>query len=131
MNLAPSGPDTLSSIAGGNWFRKHQYALSQQWLRALAATHSDGSGLTPAQLDARQFLTDIIGQDRELFGGWYRRHGGEITFLGDSLGASDLTSVLLLAGYCILLWKMARYLPPPPAPAHKPAPKAAVAHRKR
>jgi hypothetical protein len=131
MNLAPQGRDTLSSIAGGNWFRKHQYALSEKWLGALAASHPDGAGLTRAQADARDFLTDVVRQDRDLFGGWFQRHGGEITFLGDAFGSSDVSSALLVVGCCVLLWRMARYRPAAVVGVPKPAPKAAAAQRRR
>ena len=121
MNLAPPGPATISSIAGGNWFRKHQYQLSQQWLRALAASHPDDKGLTPQQQDARKFLTETVREDDSLFGGWYQRHGGQVEFLGDHLGASDATSALLVLGCVVLLWKMTRYAPQAKSPAMKAA----------
>jgi hypothetical protein len=87
LDPAPAGPETLSRPSGGNWFRKHQYALSKRWLQGLAIAHSDGRGLTPAQASARDALTEVVRQDDTMFGGWYKRHGGEIVFLATTSGA--------------------------------------------
>jgi hypothetical protein len=116
MDVAPAGPATLSRIAGANWFLKHQYALSERWLGGLAASHPDGRGLTPAQMSAGKGLEEIVSHDDAMFGGWYKRHGGEAVFLGDSFGDSDWTSGLLVIGAMGLLWKLARYAPPKPKP---------------
>jgi len=131
LDLAPAGPETLSRPSGGNWFRKHQYALSEQWLRALSAAHPDGRGLTPAQDTARGELTAILRQDVSMFGGWYKRNGGELTFFGDHFGDSDWTSLLLAIGGVGLLWKLARYAPQSaPARAVVEAARAAPAKAK-
>jgi 4-amino-4-deoxy-L-arabinose transferase-like glycosyltransferase len=111
MDIAPANADTLSRVSGGNWFRKHQYALAEKWLRGLATVYPDGRGLTPAQISARDALSGIIRQDATMFGGWYKRHQGELTFFGDHFGDSDFTSLLLLAGAAALLFKLARYAP--------------------
>jgi len=135
MDLAPAGPETLARPSGGNWFRKHQYALSEQWLKGLAAAHPDGKGLTPAQETARSELAAIVRQDANMFGGWYKRNGGELTFLGDHFGDSDWTSVILVIGGVGLLWKLARYAPqsaparPVPARSAAPRTKAGAARR--
>ena len=112
LDLAPAGPEALSRPTGGNWFRKHQYALSEQWLRGLAASHPDGRGLTPAQETARNELMTIVRQDDAMFGGWYKRNGGQLVFFGDHFGDTDWTSMLLAVGCLAMLWKLARYAPP-------------------
>jgi hypothetical protein len=111
MNLAPANPDTVASTAGENWFRKHQYGLAEKWLAGLAVSHPDGRGLTPAMESARNALQEIVRQDDTMYGGWYKRHHGEITFFGDLFGDSDLTSVLLVIGAATVLIRMARYAP--------------------
>jgi hypothetical protein len=111
MDIAAPNNDTLSRISGGNWFRKHQYALAEKWLGELSAAYSNGAGLDAGQAAARDALTQVIRQDATLFGGWYKRHNGELTFFGDHFGDSDFTSALLLIGAAAILWKLARYAP--------------------
>lgn len=117
MDLVPAGPDALSRTAGNNWFRKHQYALAGKWLASLARSNPDGRALEPGQTLARDALQEVVRQDETMWGGWYRRNGGEIVFLGDHLGDSDWPSVLLLIGCIGLVWKLARYAPPAVAAA--------------
>jgi hypothetical protein len=112
MDLAPAGPDALSRTAGNNWFRKHQYALATTWLVSLARSRPSNGTLEPGQAAIRDALQEVVRQDETLWGGWYRRNGGEIVFLGDHFGDSDWTSVLLAIGCLGLVWKMVRYAPP-------------------
>ena len=136
MDIAQANSDTLSRFSGGNWFRKHQYALAGKWLQELATAYPDGRGLTAAQASARDALAEIMRQDATMFGGWYQRHNGELTFFGDHFGDTDFTSALLLIGAAAALWKLARYAPPNPAPAASEAarvvtkPKVAHARKK-
>jgi hypothetical protein len=130
MDIAPAAPSTLARTAGGNWFRKHQYALSENWLHGLAAAYPEGRGITPAQAAVQKALTEVVRQDDSLFGGWYKRHGGALVFFGDHFGDSDWTSVLLAIGGIGLLWKLARYGPPPIVLPTAP-PKASRARKKR
>jgi hypothetical protein len=116
MDIAPATLQTLSRPTGGNWFRKHQYALANQWLSALNAAHRDGSPIPPAQAKLHKVLSEIVQQDTTLYGGWYQAHHGELTFFGDHFGDSGLTTILLAAGALVILWKLATY-----APARVPA----------
>lgn len=109
MDLAPAGPDALSRTAGNNWFRKHQYALATTWLASLGRSHPGGEALPSGQAAIRDALQEVVRQDETLWGGWYRRNGGEIVFLGDHFGDSDWTSMLLVLGCIGLVWKMVRY----------------------
>jgi hypothetical protein len=129
LNPAAAGPNTLARTTGGNWFRKHEYALSQEWLRGLALSHPDGRGLTPAQTRARDVLTQVVREDDTLFGGWYKNHGGELVFFGDHFGDTDWPSIILVLACVGLLWKMARYWPPAAVPSHTL--KVARAYKKR
>jgi hypothetical protein len=112
MDLARPGPYALSRTAGNNWFRKHQYALATTWLTSLARLHPGGEAMEPGQIAIRDVLQDVVRQDETLWGGWYRKNGGDIVFLGDHFGDSDWSSVLLVIGCVALAWKMARYAPP-------------------
>jgi hypothetical protein len=117
MDLAPAGPDALSRTAGNNWFRKHQYALATTWLVSLARSRPGNGTLEPGQATIRDALQEVVRQDETLWGGWYRRNGGEIVFLGDHFGDSDWTSVLMVLGCFGLVWKMVRYALPAVAAA--------------
>jgi hypothetical protein len=112
LNVAPNNPLTLSSVSAGNWFRKHQYALADKWLRSLEATNPGGRGLDAAEQSAKDSLIAVRRLDETMFGGWYKRHRGEITFFGDHFGDSDVPTALLIIGAAALLWKLARYAPP-------------------
>jgi hypothetical protein len=132
MDIAPLGAETLSRRAGANWFRKHQYALSEKWLAGLAASHPDGRGITPAQQSVRQTLEEVIAQDTTMFGGWYQSHGGALTFWGDHFADSDIPSLLLVAGAILILWKLASFTPPRlVAASPRPPPLAARARKGR
>ena len=120
LDVFPANSDTLSRPTGGNWFRKHQYALSEQWLRGLAASNPDGRGLTTSQASVRDALAEIVHQDDSMFGGWYKRHGGEITFFGDLFGDSEFSTGMFVTGAAILLWRLARHAPPVRAAAVAP-----------
>jgi hypothetical protein len=126
MDLALPNADTLSRPTGENWFRKHQIALSQKWLAGLALSYPDGRGLTPAYLSARDHLQEVVRQDDTMYGGWYKRHNGEITFFGDLFGDTDWTSLLLLVGAATILVRMARYAPPKAVAAPAARPQAAA-----
>ena len=111
LDIAPAGPSTLARTSGGNWFRKHQYALSETWLRSLAAMYPENRGIPPVQARVQSVLTEVVRQDDSLFGGWYKRHGGALVFFGDHFGDSDWATVLLAIGGIGMLWKLARYGP--------------------
>ena len=85
---ATAGPESLSPYARGNWFQKHQYELKQQTDPAAAISEDDAS-----------------------WQGWYGRHGGSITFLGDhferfSFDGNGLLQVLLVIQLACLLWAL-------------------------
>jgi len=110
MDLAPAGENALSRTSGSNWFRKHQYALAEKWLSAL----SGAQNLPPGQASARDALREVIRQDETMFAGWYRRHGGELTFIGDHFGESDASCILLAAAGIVVLFGLSRIRPPAP-----------------
>ena len=100
-------PDALSDAARENWSRKHQLANSLQWKRELEANPAPVAGKT----EAIAMLDGMIADDSKLFRGWYARHGGEVEYLGDHFGDSDVTSALLVVFFAGLLWKMSREIP--------------------
>jgi hypothetical protein len=100
-------PDALSDASRENWSRKHQLANSLQWKRELEANPAPIAG----KAEAVAMLDGMIADDAKLFRGWYARHGGEIEYLGDHFGDSDVTSALLVVLCAGLLWKMSREIP--------------------
>ncbi len=125
FDIATPVPDSLSSIAWGNWYRKHQYALSEQWLRELAGFRPNDPAVEPSKAAVLPTIEQAVRDDEKFWHGWYRRHGGEIEFFGDHFGSSDATSVLLAVGALGLLWKLSRHVPKaPPKPSPKPLARA-------
>jgi hypothetical protein len=84
-----------------------------------------------ARADLRAAITERLQEDARLWGGWYRRHGGEIALLGDHLGEGDAASVLLAVLAVGLLWKMARQVPPPLTAPAAAKPASSRSRRKR
>ncbi|HXK02354.1 MAG TPA: hypothetical protein VMS37_08125 [Verrucomicrobiae bacterium] len=126
IDVATPGAESLSSAAWGNWFRKHQYALSERWSRELAGFRPNDPAAEQTKAAIRPTLEQSLRDEGRVWHGWYRNHGGEIVFLGDHFGDSDATSVVMLLLAMGLLWKMGRRVPRPrviaaaPSPARKP-----------
>jgi hypothetical protein len=106
VDIGTPGPDSLSSAAWGNWFRKHEYALSRQWTRDLAALRPNDPALEPAKAELRPTLEKSLRDEEDIWHGWYRAHGGEIVFFGDHFGDSDVTSAILAILAIALLWNL-------------------------
>jgi hypothetical protein len=104
--LLPS-PDALSDAARENWSRKHQLANALQWKRELTANPAPVAG----KAEALAVIDGMIAEDGRLFRGWYARHGGEVEYLGDHFGDSDIPSALFVLLCAGLLWKMSREIP--------------------
>jgi hypothetical protein len=123
IDIATANPDSLSSAAWGNWFRKHQYALSRQWSGDLAAFRPNDPALEPTKAAIRPTLEQSLRDEDRIWHGWYAAHGGHIEFLGDAMGDSNIPSVLLLALALALLWTVAHIVPRQQRiPARKPNP---------
>ncbi|HXA49180.1 MAG TPA: hypothetical protein VNV86_02685 [Candidatus Acidoferrum sp.] len=113
--VAPS-PEGLSGYASDNWLRKHQLANAQRWRGELLNVQAEGKPQVMAMLD--QLTTD----DPRLFKGWYARHGGEVEYLGDHFGTSDIPSIVLGIVFAGLMWKLWTNLPAVRKQAVAPAP---------
>jgi hypothetical protein len=121
FQIGAPGPDSLNAGAWGNWMGKHQLLLSETWLRAGEAYHSGDAAFEPAKANLRASIADHLKEDDVYWHGWYQRHGGEITMLGDHFGGSEVPSLLLVLAAMGLLWKMAQSAPRLSAPvAAKP-----------
>jgi 4-amino-4-deoxy-L-arabinose transferase-like glycosyltransferase len=123
------GADTLSLPVWQNWFSKHQYALAQEWLDELDRDRGGGRMSVRAMAVARSSLQHLIGLDRIEWQGWYSRHGGSMTFLGDAFGEGLVPCALLLALWLALLGMLWRHLPPAAASVRAIAAPAAGARK--
>jgi hypothetical protein len=108
IDIATANSDSLSSAAWGNWFRKHQYSLSHQWARDLAAFRPNDPALEPTKAAIRPTLEQSFRDEDRIWHGWYGAHGGHIVFLGDHFGDSDIPSVILGTLAIALLWRFGR-----------------------
>jgi hypothetical protein len=119
---------SLSPMAWDNWMHKHQYRLAEDWRQSVDGFRAGDPELDRARANAHRGLDLMQRDDEKLWRGWYRRHGGEIDYLGDDFGSGDATSAVLLALFAALMWKLVRAVPrarpvlvaaAPPTPARK------------
>jgi hypothetical protein len=108
------GPNSLSRNAWRNWFNKHQMRVCGEWLEAEEQFRPGDPLLAASRPMFRGAMREKLVEDDKYWHGWYRTHGGEITYLGDWFGDSDIPSVLLALAAIGLLWKLAA--PAPVAP---------------
>jgi len=79
---------------------KHQLANAERWRAELRNVQAEGKPRVMAMLD------QLAGDDPRLFKGWYARHGGEMEYLGDHFGASDIPSIVMVIVFAGLMWKL-------------------------
>ena len=123
----PLTNESLSAFGRENWFRKHQQANVTRWRPIMETVASEFRPRAIKQLDS------MASDDPKLFHGWYGRHGGEITYLGDHFGTSDLPSAMMLLAFAGLMWRTWRMVPPISAavPARAVESKSARPRKKR
>ena len=102
------GPDSLSAPAWTNWLEKHQYALSSQWLAAMDERARQDPAFAARARSVTAMLAGWKDDDARLWHGWFSRHGGSVTFLGDHVAGG--AEWLLVAGMLALMVSMAREL---------------------
>jgi hypothetical protein len=92
----------LSRTAWSNWFEKHKYERCVQRDRVMLGHE--------APRERNQIGNDGNGclqEDRIFWYGWYARHGGSLTFLGDHmnghLGSLHVPQITILVMFCSLL----------------------------
>lgn len=106
--MGAQGPDSLSQAAWNNWLAKHHVELLREWIERV-------SELRQTQ-PVRWFLSHLRGQlkdDALGYGGWYDRHGGKLTFIGDHLsgasaGGIDAPTVLFVLLFFALMYRFGR-----------------------
>lgn len=111
FRTAPPGDDALTSVAWENWMRKHQYRVTEDWSRRVDSFQPGDRTLDGARAEAHTRLDPLLAEDARLWRGWYRRHGGEIEYLGDHFGNGDAASVVLVLMFAGLLYRMTKTIP--------------------
>ena len=128
----PAPPDSLSQPAWSNWFRKHQFGLSEKWLTEMDKFRPGDPAVEPAKAAIRPTLDQAIKDEQRVWHGWYARHGGEVRFLGDELGDTGAMLLVMIALAGVALWQLARALPKPALPTREaPRPRKPDARRAR
>jgi hypothetical protein len=125
------GPDSLSRNAWRNWFNKHQVRVCGEWLAAEEQFRPGDPSLAASRPIFRGAMREKIHEDDRYWRGWYRAHGGEITYLGDWFGDNDISTVLLGLAAAGLLWQLAKRAPSAPAVLVAASRKPSQARRKR
>ncbi len=92
------GPETLSQAAWLNWFWKNRGSLQPQWIAFLGSLPQ-----TPSLQDLSKRMRADEAKTEADFGGWYGRHRGRITFLGDHLSGAA-PAILFLLLFLALMW---------------------------
>jgi hypothetical protein len=104
--IGTPGPESLNVSAWRNWLGKHQMAYSEKWLASGESYRPGDPAVEATRADLRAAIAEQLKEDDTLWHGWYARHGGEITLLGDHFDG-DATSILLVLVAIGLLAKMA------------------------
>jgi hypothetical protein len=126
--IGVAGPESIGGAAWRNWFARRQPLLCREWLQAEENYRRGDPALEAGRVEFRQAIGEKLEEDQKYFRGWYREHGGEVGFLADLVGESDVPLVLLALAALGVLWKLARTLPPDEVPAIS-APRAAAKPR--
>jgi hypothetical protein len=132
--IGMAGPDSMGGGSWRNWFGKRQSLLCLEWLQAEEQYRPGDPTLEAGRADLRQAMREKLDDDQKYFHGWYREHGGQIGFLGDLAGDSDVPSVLLALAAVGLLWKLrqaAMTVPVVSASRAEGKPKSSQSRRKR
>jgi hypothetical protein len=107
--IGSPGPDSLSAAAWVNWKSKHFRTAWLQWQQSGEAFHRGEPALEKAHAGLQAAIAQRLQEDDKIWHGWYRNHGGEIQFLGDSAGGGNAASILLILMAVGLLAAMAKY----------------------
>jgi hypothetical protein len=112
------GPDDLTFPAWKNWLGKHRRALYDRWLRELPVKNANDQVFQQGWPKVREEFLRLQEENEEQWGGWFSRHNGEITYVGDHItgrvGERIPVVVLLalLAGLTLVLIRQFRLLSP-------------------
>jgi hypothetical protein len=100
IQAVPPGPNSLSSSCWTNWYTKHHLAVYDWWLSDLNRKYGKDPDFQAMLPPYHALVEKARADDVRMWQGWYRRHGGEATLLGDHLpGWSGACQWLLVAGF--------------------------------
>ncbi len=103
----------LSAAAWNNWHAKQVRPLLQRQLERLEALPGEDARRAVGLL--RQERQRLIDADARDWGGWFSRHDGRVTYLGDRLaGAAGMIRFAILAGFGAIVWTLMRDVSCPP-----------------
>jgi hypothetical protein len=94
---------SLSSYAWENWAMKHRPQVTQHWLDSLDGSARGAAPASPSAPALPATLQKWMQEDGRFWHGWYARHGGQVTFLGDRVAASFPAAATLAEALLILL----------------------------
>jgi hypothetical protein len=131
---ADPGPDTLSSVAWQNWFEKHRWSLSTRWLEDLPNRHKKDPIFQAVWPVSEAEISKLKSDDEQQWGGWYSRHGGELTSFGDHVverwGEKIPASILVALAAGLIVTSATRLRTPPPERERKPTRKVKASARR-
>jgi hypothetical protein len=131
---ADPGPDNLSGVAWQNWFEKHRLALCDRWLRELPARHGTDATFQIIWPARQSEIVNLKKQDELQWGGWYSRHNGEMSLVGDHVAGrfgSRIPALALLALATGLVVLVVKRMPAAVALSQKKTAKPAPSRRAR
>jgi hypothetical protein len=104
----------LSSFAWENWAMKHKTEVTEEWLASISMSSGQRDAQTPGlPTGLPNQLQRWMREDDVFWHGWYGRHGGVVTFLGDHIArfpgiASNAAEGIVLAVMLCLMVTFAR-----------------------
>jgi hypothetical protein len=119
-------PDSLAEAPWLNWTLKHRGELYARWLQEAPRGNERNNRFRALWPQVSGILVDGLRDDRDNWGGWAARHGGNLGHLADwagglSGGGTEIatgTFVLLFAGCLVLLLRQALESAPRAKPAY-------------
>jgi hypothetical protein len=111
FQIGMAGPDSMGGGSWRNWFTKRQPLLCTEWLEAEERYRPGDPQFEAGRIEFRAAMREKLDEDDKYWRGWYRRHGGQIGFIGDWFDDSIVPSVLLAMAALGVLWRLARLAP--------------------
>jgi hypothetical protein len=103
VHVGKQGPDSLSFGAWTNWVSKHKLAVAQEWSAAIAHQAPADPQLQARSGGILKALQQWIDEDNLDWHGWYSRHRGSVTLLGDDIGGSSRIFLAIIEGSLVLV----------------------------
>ncbi|PYT02411.1 MAG: hypothetical protein DMF60_21445 [Acidobacteria bacterium] len=103
--LVDPDPTAPTGSVRTNWSAKHRYADVQRYLRDMPRQYAHDVAFQQRWPEIEKTLRDIVGEDAHDWGGWFGRHGGVLSYLGDQVaGESGKGSDMAAAAFVVLFF---------------------------